>query len=41
VPTATAVARPFVPVALLIVATTAADEAQVADCVRSCVLPSE
>ena len=41
VPTATAVARPFVPAALLIVATAVADEPQVADCVRSCVLLSE
>ena len=40
-PTATAVAFPLVPAALLIVATAVFDELQVADVVRFCVEPSE
>ena len=41
VPTATDVARPFVPAALLMVAIEVTDEVQLADCVRSCLLLSE
>ncbi len=40
-PAATDVARPFEPVALLIVATPALDELQVTAVVRFCVVPSE
>jgi hypothetical protein len=38
VPSATEVARPFVPAALLMVATEVTDDVQVAAIVRSCVL---
>ena len=41
VPAVTAVARPFDPAALLIVATPVLEEFQVAEAVRFCVVPSE
>ena len=41
VPSATEVARPFAPAALLMVATEMSDDVQLADVVRSCVLLSE
>jgi len=40
-PAATDVARPLEPAALLMAATDAADEPQVTDVVRFCVVPSE
>jgi len=40
-PAATEVANPFDPAALLMAATAVADDIQVADVVRFCVVPSE